>query len=100
MRALAGGWARAYMSGLGVMPKLDTTLLPGAAYYASFVLAVFLGGFFTAIIRRIPSEGLQAGWFAFGAFSIIDGGLELATRGLTEHVLIGFMIVWVILLAG
>ena len=64
------------------------------------VASVFLGGFFTAMIRRIPSEALQAGWFAFGAFSIIDGGLELATQGLTEFVLIGFMIVWVILLAG
>ena len=82
------------------MPKLDTTEISGIAYYGSFCVAVFLGGFFTAMIRRIPSEALQAGWFAFGAFSIIDGGLELATQGLTEFVLIGFMIVWVILLAG
>ena len=89
-----------FVSGLGVMPKLDTTEISGIAYYGSFCVAVFLGGFFTAMIRRIPSEALQAGWFAFGAFSIIDGGLELATQGLTEFVLIGFMIVWVILLAG
>ena len=39
-------------------------------------------------------------WFALGAFSLLDGGLELAQNGLTEFVLIGFMIVWAILLAG
>ena len=64
------------------------------------MVAIFLGGLLTAAVRRIPSEGVQAAWFAFGAFSILDGGLELATRGLTEFVLAGFMIVWVLLLAG
>lgn len=49
---------------------------------------------------QIPSEGVQAAWFAFGAFSLLDGGLELATEGLTEWVLLGFMVVWAILLAG
>ena len=43
---------------------------------------------------------MQAAWFAFGAFSLLDGGLELATEGLTESVLLGFMVVWAILLAG
>jgi hypothetical protein len=70
------------------------------ADYASFVLAIYLGGVFTALVRRIPYDSVQAGWFAFGAFSIVDGGLELATQGLTNCVLIGFMIVWCVLLAG
>ena len=79
---------------------LDTKTLPGYIYYLGFVFAIYLGGIVTACIRQIPSEGVQAAWYAFGAFSLLDGGLELATRGLTEFVLLGFMVVWVILLAG
>lgn len=64
------------------------------------MLAIYLGGVVTALVRQIPSDGVQAAWFALGAFSLLDGGLELAQNGLTEFVLIGFMIVWAILLAG
>ena len=89
-----------FVSGLGVLPILDTSVCPAWVYYLGFVVAVFLGGIFTAGVRRINSEGVQAAWFAFGAFSIFDGGMELATHGVTEFVLFGFMIVWCILLMG
>ena len=38
--------------------------------------------------------------FAFGAFAILDGGLELTTEGMTSWVLIGFLGVWGLLLYG
>ena len=61
---------------------------------------IYLGGLVTLLIRRIPSEGVQALWYAFGAFSILDGGMELADDGLTTSVLIGFLGVWAILMVG
>ena len=89
-----------FVTGVGVYAALDTTSMPALGYYALFVCAIYLGGLVTALVRQIPSEGVQAGWFALGAFSLLDGGLELANSGLTEFVLVGFMIVWAILLAG
>ena len=38
--------------------------------------------------------------YAFGAFSILDGGMELADDGLTTSVMVGFIGVWGILLYG
>lgn len=87
-----------FVSGLGILPRLDTRVLTEWQYYLAFVIAIYLGGLVTVALRRVPHAGLQAGWFALGAFSIIDGGLELITRGLTEFVLCGFMLVWLILL--
>ena len=89
-----------FVSGLGILPRLDTTRISALQYYGAFVVAIFLGGRVTALLRHIPHDGVQAGWYAFGAFSILDGGLELAERGLTEFVLLGFMLVWLLLLAG
>jgi len=88
------------VDGVGMLQQLDTSVIPAWAYYAIFALAIYLGGAVTACVRRIPSEGVQAAWFAFGAFSILDGGLELANSGLTNWVMLGFMGVWCLLLVG
>jgi len=46
------------------------------------------------------SPRLDLGRYAFGAFAILDGGLELASDGLSTFVLIGFIFVWLMLFAG
>jgi len=51
-------------------------------------------------VQRVPSLALQSFWYAFGAFAILDGGLELASDGLSTFVLIGFIFVWLMLFAG
>jgi len=57
-------------------------------------------GALTILVQRVPSLALQSFWYAFGAFAILDGGLELASDGLSTFVLIGFVFVWLILFAG
>ena len=74
--------------------------MPRLWYYVIFVAVIYLGGIVTLLIRRIPYEGVQALWYAFGAFSILDGGMELADDGLTTSVLVGFIMVWAILMYG
>ena len=91
------------VDGVGMLQQLDTSAehgYPAAAYYVTFAVAIFLGGAVTAGVRRIPSEGVQSAWFAFGAVSLLDGGLELANHGLTNWVMLGFMAIWGLLLVG
>mmetsp|Transcript_8730 Transcript_8730/g.14663 ORF Transcript_8730/g.14663 Transcript_8730/m.14663 type:complete len:308 (+) Transcript_8730:76-999(+) len=88
------------IEGIGLYQKLDEDTMPTWVYYMLFVSVIFLGGLLTIAVRLIASDGLQAAWFAFGAFSILDGGLELSREGMTTWVLLGFLIVWAILLLG
>lgn len=74
--------------------------MPDWAYFASFAVAIYAGAIVTLAVRRIPSESVQALWFSFGAFSILDSGVALADDGLTTPVLLGFVSVWAILLGG
>ena len=88
------------VDGIGMYQKLDTSVIPVWGYYATFAAMVYAGAIVTAFVRRVPSEGVQAAWYAFGAFSILDGGMELATGGLTTWVLLGFTAVWGVLMLG
>ena len=88
------------IDGIGMYQRLDADTMPRWLYYVVFVIVIYLGGVVTLLIRKIPHEGVQALWYAFGAFSILDGGMELADDGLTTSVLIGFIMVWAILLYG
>lgn len=88
------------VDGVGMYQRLDLTAMPAWLYYAWFIGCIFAGGAFTALVRKIPSEGLNAAWFAFGALSILDGGMELAENGFTTWVMLGFLFVWGILLMG
>ena len=80
--------------------RLDKDTMPTWMYYALFIFCIYLGGIVTLGIRKIPSPGVQAAWFAFGALSILISGMELAMHGFTTWVLAGFLFVWLILLAG
>jgi len=88
------------VDGFGMYQKLDRAAMPAWGYYACFVLSIYLGGALTILVQRVPSLALQSFWYAFGAFAILDGGLELASDGLSTFVLIGFIFVWLMLFAG
>mmetsp|Transcript_47387 Transcript_47387/g.101157 ORF Transcript_47387/g.101157 Transcript_47387/m.101157 type:complete len:98 (-) Transcript_47387:325-618(-) len=88
------------IDGIGMYKKLDSALMPAWTYYAIFVCAIYAGGIFSIGVQRVPSAALQAAWYAFGAFAILDGGMELATGGLTTFVLTGFLAVWLLLIYG
>ena len=88
------------VDGIGMYQRLDKDTMPTWMYYALFIAAIYAGGIVTASIRKIPHEGVQAAWFAFGALSILVGGMELAMNGFTTWVLFGFIFVWLILLCG
>lgn len=88
------------VDGVGMYQHLDEDLMPRWIYYIGFVVVIYLGGVVTLLIRHVQSEGLQALWYAFGAFSILVGGMELADDGLTTSVLFGFILVWAILMLG
>lgn len=88
------------IDGIGMYQTLDAETMPRWIYYLVFVVVIYLGGALTVFVRSIPSEVVQATWFAFGAFSILDGGMELAQEGVTTPAMAGFLIVWAILLYG
>ena len=88
------------VDGIGMYQRLDKDTMPTWMYYALFIFCIYLGGIVTLGIRKIPSPGVQAAWFAFGALSILISGMELAMHGFTTWVLAGFLFVWLILLAG
>uniref|UniRef100_A0A7S0L2J9 Uncharacterized protein n=1 Tax=Coccolithus braarudii TaxID=221442 RepID=A0A7S0L2J9_9EUKA len=88
------------IDGIGMYSKLDAAVMPAWAYYVIFMCAIYAGGLISIGVQRVPSRALQAAWYAFGAFAILDSGMELATSGLTTWVLVGFLAVWVLLIYG
>ena len=45
-----------FVTGVGMFQKLDTSVIPAAGYYALFVLAIYLGGIVTALVRQVRPE--------------------------------------------
>lgn len=88
------------VDGIGMYQKLDTSTMPAICYYVLFVGMIYAGGIFTLYIQKVDSPMLHSFWFSFGAFAILDAGLQLATEGLTTAVLAGFLFVWGILCLG
>ena len=52
------------VDGIGMYPHLDPEFMPPVMYYVAFTIVIYVGGVITLLIRRIPSEGLQAMWCA------------------------------------
>ena len=42
-----------FVTGVGMFQKLDTSVIPAAGYYALFVMAIYLGGIVTALVRQV-----------------------------------------------
>ena len=90
------------LDAFGIVPLLRIAFGSGwLGVMIAFAVCVMLGAACTALLRFYVSSPLvHLAWFAFSTLSLLDGGLELATRGLSLYVMLGVVVVWYVLVLG